>query len=400
MRRLMRTKCLAAAVLTCTGPARAQVWVGAEAPLAFAVSETQRDLFEPGFLPAAGIYTGAPRAAVGLRLRAGFLADSSTPASDGREDPGTAGLVSTTLAGRFRLFDGWFEAAAGGGVTGRTLAPTFELAVGWTFAHTAFELGPSARYVRLVSTSDMNAFGSADLVLVGLDVRFGSSPDRSSRSSRERDVRVVEAATPAKVERPVRVPAKPAAAARAVTEASAFPDVPPPPPPLSDVSPPRPPPPPPVSDVPPPVMADGDVVTDLEASCLRDLVGCKPPEGMEVQRDRIILDERVLFDFDRARVRSAGRKLVRAVVAMWKANPTWVRMTIEGHTDVRGSDAYNVKLGELRARRVRDLMLKLGAPPGIEIVGVGRARPRDPGRDDAAHTRNRRVEFVIERRVP
>lgn len=373
MRQLMRMKCVAAVVLACAAPAHAQVWFGAEAPLAFAASDTQRDLFEPGFLPAAGIYTGAPRAAVGLRLRAGFLADGSAPASEGRKDPGTAGLFSTTLAGRFRLSDGWFEAAAGGGVTGRTLAPTFELAVGWTFAHTAVELGPSARYVRLVSTNEMDAFGSADLVLVGIDVRFGSSGRSSRGETRERDVRVAKAPAPAKVEQPARTAAAPAVAA-----APPLPDVPPP----------------------PPVVSDADVVADLDASCTRDGVGCTPPEGMEVQHDRIILEERVLFDFDRARVRSAGRKLVRTVVDMWKANPTWVRITIEGHTDVRGSDDYNVKLGEARARRVRDLMLKLGAPSSIDVVGVGRARPRDPGRDDAAHTRNRRVEFVIERRMP
>ncbi len=354
-------KCVAAAVLVCAGPAHAQVWFSAEAPLAFAASDTQRDLFEPGFLPAAGIYAGASRAAVGLRLRAGFLADGSAPASEGREDPGTAGLVSTTLAGRVRLSNGWVEAAAGGGVTGSTLAPTFELAVGWTFARTAIELGPSARYVRIVSTNEMDAFGSADLVLVGLDLRFGSSARRDT--PREREVRVAAVPAVAKVEPRVVAPPPPAVP-------------------------------------PPPVEPEGDVLADLDASCTQNGTGCVPPEGMEVQHDRIILEERVLFDFNRARVRTAGRTLVHTVVEMWKANPTWERITIEGHTDVRGSDAYNVKLGELRARRVRDLMMKLGAPSSIEVIGVGRARPRDPGQDEAAHTRNRRVEFVIERRVP
>lgn len=354
-------KCVAAAVLACAGPAHAQVWFSAEAPLAFATSDTQRDLFEPGFLPAAGIYAGAPRAAVGLRLRAGFLADGSAPASEGREDPGTAGLVSTTVAGRVRLSDGWVEAAAGGGVTGRTLAPTFELAVGWTFARTAIELGPSARYVRIVSTNKMDAFGSADLVLVGLDLRFGSSARQDTPRAREVRVATVPAAVKVEQAAPVAAPPPPA------------------------VVPPAP---------------EGDVLADLDASCTQNGTGCVPPEGMEVQHDRIILEERVLFDFNRARVHTAGRTLVHTVVEMWKANPTWERITIEGHTDVRGTDAYNVKLGELRARRVRDVMLKLGAPSSIEVIGVGRARPRDPGQNEAAHTRNRRVEFVIERRVP
>ncbi len=341
----------AALIVACAGNARAEVWLGAEAPFAFATSETQKGLFDPGFLPAAGVYAGGRRAALGLRLRAGFLSDSSTPASAGREDPGTAGLVSTTLAGRVRVADGWLELAAGGGITGRALAPTVELAAGWTFARTSIEVGPCARYVRVVSTSAMDAFGSADLVLVGLDVRFG-------RSAAPRPIRSM----------PVERVATPVA--------------------------------PPVEVVQPePVQPDPVRLVDVDTSCADDGVGCAP-EGMEVHEDRIILDERVLFDFDRARVRHAGRALVREVVDMWKAHPGWVRITIEGHTDVRGTDEYNVWLGEERARRVRDLMLRFGAPDAIDVVGVGRARPRDPGHSEAAHSRNRRVEFVIERRLP
>jgi outer membrane protein OmpA-like peptidoglycan-associated protein len=341
----------AALILACAGNARADVWLGAEAPFAFAASDTQRGLFDPGFLPAAGVYAGGHRAALGLRVRAGFLADSNAPASDGREDPGTAGLVSTTLAGRVRVADGWLELAAGGGITGRALAPTVELAAGWTFARTSIEVGPCARYVRVVSTDAMDAFGSADLVLVGLDVRFG-------RSSSPRPIRT---APVERVAAPVVVPVE-------VVR-------------------------------PEPIQADPVALVDVDASCMEDSAGCAP-EGMEVHEDRIILDERVLFDFERARVRHAGRKLVREVVEMWKAHPGWVRITIEGHTDVRGSDDYNLRLSEERARRVRDVMLHFGAPDAIDVVGVGRARPRDPGHSEAAHSRNRRVEFVIERRLP
>lgn len=354
----------AAIVLAWAGPAQAQVWFGAEAPFAFATSDTQRDMFEPGFLPAAGVYAGSPRLALGLRVRAGFLSDGSAPASEGRKDPGTAGLVSTTLAARVRVSDAWLETAAGGGLTGRTLAPTFEVALGWTFARSKLEIGPSARYVRVVSTNAMDTFGTADLVLVGLDMTFGASRARAATPVREQPADVVQVASEPQVEKRA-LAAQPAA-------------------------------PPPVV----PVQVDDDRVADEDASCIHDLVGCTPPAGMEVQEDRIILDERVLFDFDRARVRTAGRKLVHTVVEMWKAHPTWTKVTIEGHTDVRGSDAYNVKLGELRANRVRDLMLELGAPSAIDVVGVGRARPRDTGHDEAAHSRNRRVEFVIERSVP
>jgi outer membrane protein OmpA-like peptidoglycan-associated protein len=352
----------AAAVLACVGPAEAQVWFGAEAPLALATSDTQRELFAPGFLPAAGIYAGHRNAALGLRVRAGFLADAATPAPGDHQDPGAAGLVSSTLAGRLRVGAVWLEAAAGGGVTGHTLAPTFEFAAGWTVLASKLELGPSARYVRVVSTDPMNAFGTAELVLLGVDVKLGRSRARAHATDKPRAVRVAAVAGDRSEPGSVAAPAP-------VT--------------------------PPV-----PITADDDRLVDSDTTCLEDLVGCDVPEGMEVHVDRIILDERVLFDLDRARVKSAGRDLVRKVVELWKANPTWVRMTIEGHTDVRGRDTYNLALSELRARRVRAIMLELGAPDAIDIVGFGRSRPRDLGHDEAAHRRNRRVEFVIERRLP
>ena len=339
----------AAAVLACAGQAHAEVWIGAEAPVAFVTSDAQRDLFEPGFLPAAAVFAGPENLGVGLRVRAGFLSDDSATV-EGRKDPGKAGLVSTTMTIRGHITDGWIEGAAGAGLTGDTFAPTFEVAAGWSFKQKSFEIGPSARYVRVVSTNAMNAFGSADLVLVGIDVGFGRARQRRHVATQ---IAAVQRVAPAP--KPVAVR----------------------------------------------IARDPDRLVDTDGSCLSDLVACRVvSDAIEVQSDRIILDERVLFDFDRARVRTAGRKLVQEVVDLWKANPTWTHVTVEGHTDVRGPDEYNASLGELRAERVRRVMIDLGAPESIDVVGVGRARPRDPGRDEDAHHRNRRVEFVIERSVP
>ena len=342
------TKTLLAALLAATAPASAEVWIGAEAPLAVATSEAQRGTFQPGLLPAGGLYIGHRNAALGLRLRAGFLRDGAPPDAN-RADPGFGGLASATLAGRVRIAGAWVELAGGGGITGTTLAPTFELAAGWSFTGDGYELGPSARYVKVVSTNAMDHFGSAELMLVGLDVRFGKTPARRLRTR------------PAVVVAPRRAPE-------------------------------------PISIV---IASDGDRVRDFDESCLRDLAGCPMPDGMEVEGDRIILDDRVLFDLNRARVRAQGRELVRAIADMWKANPTWMRITIEGHADVRGSDEHNVSLSDRRARNVRELMIAHGSPAdAIEVVGYGRARPRDDGQTEQAHQRNRRVEFVIERSQP
>lgn len=335
-------------ILALSTPAHAEVWFGAEAPLAVAISDGQRDVFKPGLLPAAGIYVESDVFSFGARVRAGFLRDGSAPASD-REDPSTGGLMSGTLAARMKFGLGlWLEAAGGVGITGSTFAPTFELAAGMSFANTMFELGPSVRYVEVRALDKMESFGSAELLLVGLDVRFGGKP-----APRPLPRRQVEYALP-----------------------------------------PLPPPPPPVV----PIERDDDIVVDLDQSCLQDLTTCPLPDGMEIEHDRIILEERVLFDFDRARVRIGGRKLVRSIVGLWKHNHSWGHITVEGHADARGSDAYNIKLSARRAERVRKLMVELGANPfAIESVGLGKSRPRDLGDDEHAHERNRRVEFVIDR---
>ena len=73
-------------------------------------------------------------------------------------------------------------------------------------------------------------------------------------------------------------------------------------------------------------------------------------------------------------------------------------ITIEGHTDVRGGDAYNQVLSEARAERTRDVMVKAGIEPDrVKTVGYGRTHPRDAGTTPEAHHHNRRVEFVIDR---
>jgi len=204
--------------------------------------------------------------------------------------------------------------------------------------------------VRVVAaTSD--AFGSADLVLVGVDVQLGRSHPR-----------VVIA--PPRVETP-----------------------PPPPPP------------------PPAIVADADRVLDRAPSC-EDLLeyldadsNCGTGDKVEVTGDRIILDDRVLFDTDRAHVHGEGRAVIRAIAKAAEQHPEWQTITIEGHTDTRGDDDYNQALSERRAERARDVLIRAGFPADrVKAVGYGRSKPRDAGTTDDAHQRNRRVEFVIERR--
>ncbi len=150
---------------------------------------------------------------------------------------------------------------------------------------------------------------------------------------------------------------------------------------------------------------DGDGFLDRDDACpdepevvngIDDQDGC-PDEGLIVlMGDRVVLDDRVLFDYDRARVRHAARPLLEEVIALFRAHPQWDRVRIEGHTDVRGDDDYNQRLSERRALAVRSVLVALGMTSDqIEVTAFGETHPYDLGEDEEAHARNRRVEIVM-----
>jgi len=102
----------------------------------------------------------------------------------------------------------------------------------------------------------------------------------------------------------------------------------------------------------------------------------------------------IYFDFDSYEVLPEYRELVRAH-AGYIATHSEVRVTLEGHTDDRGSREYNIALGERRAEAVRRLMNVNGvARPQVRSVSYGEERPAALGESDLARSQNRRVEIV------
>lgn len=109
-----------------------------------------------------------------------------------------------------------------------------------------------------------------------------------------------------------------------------------------------------------------------------------------------------LFDFDKSNLRpDAEETLLAAAPEIKKIGGKPSR--VEGHTDAKGSDAYNMKLSEARATTVRDWMAKHElVPAATPIKGYGKTVPAAPnttadGRDDpAGRQKNRRVEVVFD----
>ena len=102
----------------------------------------------------------------------------------------------------------------------------------------------------------------------------------------------------------------------------------------------------------------------------------------------------VYFDFDSAVIQGAGVDVVAAHAKYLAANPQ-ARVRLEGNTDERGSREYNIGLGDRRAQAVRRALLLQGVAEGqLTTVSYGEERPADPGHDEAAWAKNRRVEIV------
>ncbi len=103
----------------------------------------------------------------------------------------------------------------------------------------------------------------------------------------------------------------------------------------------------------------------------------------------------VLFAYDSAQVDDSERAKVEAVAEFLKGNASGM-VTLEGHCDERGSNEYNMSLGERRALAVRAYLMSLGIDGArIQTKSLGEEQPKDQGHDEKAWSVNRRVEFVI-----
>lgn len=110
---------------------------------------------------------------------------------------------------------------------------------------------------------------------------------------------------------------------------------------------------------------------------------------------RATLTERVYFAYDQDDVSDDQKGVLEAKVPLLLANPL-LRIRVGGHTDERGSDEYNMALGQRRAASVRRFLVSRGVEESrIDVVSFGRDRPLIAGVDEDTWARNRRAEFEI-----
>ena len=107
------------------------------------------------------------------------------------------------------------------------------------------------------------------------------------------------------------------------------------------------------------------------------------------------LGDHVYLDFDRYDIRADGAAIIQAKAAFLQQYPN-IRTEIQGHCDERGTEVYNMALGDRRARATYNYITSLGtAGNRLSTVSYGKERPLDPSHTEAAWARNRRAQFVI-----
>lgn len=113
--------------------------------------------------------------------------------------------------------------------------------------------------------------------------------------------------------------------------------------------------------------------------------------------DRAALaDMTIHFEFDRSAIKTSEQPKLDQVATYLKNTPG-VQLRIEGNCDERGTDGYNLSLGERRAIAARDYLIqKHGIPSDrITTVSYGETKPVDLGKTEEAYAKNRRDDFVI-----
>ncbi|MEZ4315953.1 MAG: OmpA family protein [Myxococcota bacterium] len=150
---------------------------------------------------------------------------------------------------------------------------------------------------------------------------------------------------------------------------------------------------------------DQDTILDIVDVCpmdpenfngVKDDDGCPDAQRVVVTRDRIVILEKVLFITAKAEIVPDSYPLLEEVTQTLLSNPQILLVRIEGHTDSRGGDNYNLDLSNRRANAIRDFLIEHGVEPGrLQAEGFGEVSPLVPNDSPENMEKNRRVEFHI-----
>ncbi len=140
---------------------------------------------------------------------------------------------------------------------------------------------------------------------------------------------------------------------------------------------------------------------EVNADSLAAAKAREEAERLEAERARLetlinqIMSEDVYFDFDRSELTEKAKELL-AQVAELLLKESRFSITIEGHTDARGTEDYNFTLGAKRAMKVKEFLGAYGIDgKRMESVSYGKEAPKAEGESEEAYSQNRRANFRV-----
>jgi peptidoglycan-associated lipoprotein len=107
----------------------------------------------------------------------------------------------------------------------------------------------------------------------------------------------------------------------------------------------------------------------------------------------------IFFAYDNAEIRADEKSVLDADAHFLAAHPDW-QLTIEGHCDERGSEDYNMALGQNRAKQVMDALVREGVSgSAVKLISLGKERPFcSSANNEACWSQNRRAHFVLQKK--
>ncbi len=123
----------------------------------------------------------------------------------------------------------------------------------------------------------------------------------------------------------------------------------------------------------------------------------EPQKRVEVRDNKIVINEKVQFEFDSAKILEVSHSLLNEVAKVIKENPQIKEILVEGHASSEGSDSHNLNLSDRRAKAVMKYLTSKGGieKAKLKAKGYGETRPIASNDTDDGREQNRRVEFTI-----
>ena len=121
----------------------------------------------------------------------------------------------------------------------------------------------------------------------------------------------------------------------------------------------------------------------------------EPEKRVEVRDNKIVINEKVQFEFNSAKILETSHNLLDEVAKVIKDNPQIKKIQVQGHASAEGSDSHNLKLSDRRAKAVMKYLTGKGgvAKDALSAKGFGEKQLLDTANPESE--RNRRVEFII-----